>query len=246
MSFSEGYRAPRVRDIGLALLIGVALLIAFLKLGDVVKWVGALLYYVPARLGLVEQAGSGEVQRYNLNTMPELVSFAEPGRYALYTGDYDLLTITDALRRSERDPWLTITDVDTGQRIPLEFVGRGMRVYDSHSAPGRPVLTFVIPRPGFYRMEHTTRPALIAFARDYVTGNEGKIAAVFAAEPALLAAPFVVFYGGRYRRKQAVRRQMQRTRRAEADAVFRSLAERRTARTAADDDDPHAPFRPKN
>jgi hypothetical protein len=29
MSFSEGYRAPRVRDIGLALLIGVALLIAF-------------------------------------------------------------------------------------------------------------------------------------------------------------------------------------------------------------------------
>jgi hypothetical protein len=178
--------------------------------------------------------------------MPELVSFAESGRYALYTGDYDLLTITDALRQSERDPWLTITDVDTGQRIPLEFVGRGMRVYDSHSAPGRPVLTFVIPRPGFYRMGRTTRPALIAFARDYVTGNEGKIAAVFVAELALLAAPFVVFYGDGYRRKRAVRRQMQRTRRAEADAVFRSLAERRTARAAADDDDPHAPFRPKN
>jgi len=94
--------APRVARHRSGVVDQRCLLIAFLKLGDVVKW-SAPCYTMSPRGWLVEQAGSGEVQRYNLNTMPELVSFAEPGRYALYTGDYDLLTITDALRRSARD-----------------------------------------------------------------------------------------------------------------------------------------------
>jgi hypothetical protein len=244
MAFSEEYRAPRVRDIALALVIGLVILIAFLKLGDVVKVAGAVLYYVPARLSLVKQAGGGEVQRFNLTTMPELVSFPEAGRYALYTSDYDLLSITEALKQSEREPWITIKAADTGRPVPLEFVDRGMRVYDSHSAPGRPVLTFVIPEPGFYQLMHTRRPAQVAFARDYVTGNEVRIATVFALEIALVAAPFLIVFGRRYWRKQNAIRQMQRARRAEADAAMRSIAERRSA-SLAEDSDPHAPYKPK-
>jgi hypothetical protein len=178
--------------------------------------------------------------------MPDLVSFAEPGRYALYTGDYDLLTITDAIKEGDKPPWLTIKSPDTGQQLSMEYVDRGMRIYDSHVAPGRPVMTWIIPRSGFYLMEHTRRPALIGIARDYLTGNEGRIAAVFAVETALIAAPFIILFGGRYWRKREAYRRMQHTRRAEADAAFRSLAERRIARTAADAEDPHAPYRPKD
>ncbi len=244
MAFSEGYRAPRFRDIGLALLIGLAVLLALLKLGDLVKIAGAALYYVPARLGLTPQAGSGEAQRFALNAMPELVSFPAAGRYAVYTGDYDLLTISDALDEKDTEGWFTVIVPETGERIPIEFMNRGMRIYDSHLAPGRPVMTFTIPRPGFYQVKHPRRPARIGIVRDYVTGNEGRILAVFAAEIALIVAPFAIVFGGRYRRREAARRRVRRERRAEADAAFRALAERRAAQ-AASDADPDAPFRPR-
>ena len=245
MAFSEGYRAPRFRDIGLALLIGLVVLIALLKLGDVVKSVGAVFYYIPARLGLVQQAGSGEVQRFALNAMPELVSFPEAGRYVLYTSDYDLLSVSDALsEKQDADPWFTVIVPETGERLPVEFINRGMRIYDSYLAPGRPVMAFTVSRPGFYQVRHPRRPAQIAIARDYVTGNEGRILAVFAAEVAVIAAPFVIVFGGRYWRRETARRRMQRERRAEADAAFRALAERRAVQTDAAD--PDAPYRPKN
>lgn len=245
MAYSEGYRAPRFRDIGLALLIGLVLLIVLLKLGDVVKVVGAALYYAPARLGLVQQAGSGEVQRFALDAMPELVSFPAAGRYAVYTGDYDLLSVSDALsEKQSADPWFTVVVPETGERLPVEFINRGMRIYDSHLAPGRPVMTFTIPQPGFYQVKHPRRPAQVSVVRDYVTGNEGRILAVFAAEIALIIAPFAIVFGRRYRRKEMARRATQRTRRAEADAALRSVAERRAAQVTADAD-PDAPYRPK-
>lgn len=244
MTFSGEVRSPRYRDIGLALVIGIIALIAFLKLGDLVKQAGALLYFLPARFGLLEQAGRDEVWRYQLNTMPEVISFGEPGRYAIYTGDYDMLTITDALKEAEGASWMTVTAVDTGERIPVEFVKRGLRPYDNHLAPGRPVMTFTIPRSGFYQLEHTTRPAAIGIARDYVTGREGRTTAVFVAETLLVLTPLAVVFGRRYGRTRGARRQVQRQRRADADAVFQRLAERRAAQ-APPDVDPDAPFRPK-
>lgn len=244
MAFSEGYRAPRFRDIGLALLIGVVVLVAFLKLGDVVKRVGAVFYFLPAQLGIVQQTGRGEVWRYRLDSMPDVISFAEPGRYAVYTGDYDLLTITDSLRQQDAPSWLTVKAADTGERVTVDYVGRGMRLYDSHLAPGRPVLTIQIPRAGFYTLEHSARPALIAIARDYVTGTEGRILAVFFVESVLIASPFLLFYGRKYWLRRSARRKTQARLREEADAVFRSMAERR-AQGQTSDADPHAAFRPK-
>jgi hypothetical protein len=244
MTFSGEPPSPRYRDIGLALLIGTIALIAFLKLGDLVKQAGAVLYFLPARLGLLQQADRAEVWRYQLNTMPEMISFSEPGRYAVYTNDYDLLSISFTLARAEAKPWITVVAVDNGERIPLEFVERGLRPYDSHLAPGRPVMIFTIPRSGFYRLEHSKRPAIIGIARDYLTGREGVSAAVFVAELLLVVGPVGLVFGRRYGRRRGVRRQAQRQRRAEADAAFRRLAERRAAQSAGSDD-PDAPFRPK-
>lgn len=244
MAFSDSYRAPRFRDIGLALTIGIVALIALLKLGDVVKRIGAALYFLPAQLGIVQQAGSGDVWRYRLDMMPPVIYFPEPGRYALYTGDYDLLSITDSLRQSDAVPWLIIRAADSGLGVPVDYVHRGMRIYDSHLAPGRPVLTFQIPKAGLYELEHTTRPAMVGIARDYITGGERRIMAVFLAEPLLIAAPFLLIFGRKRWLRQRERRETQQRLRQEADAVFRSLADRRSAENQPDSD-PHAAFRPK-
>jgi hypothetical protein len=244
MSFSGEYRAPRFRDIGLALLIAVIALVALLQLGDVVKLAGSVFYWLPARLGLLRQADASEVWRYDLRTMPEVISLPAAGRYMIYTADYDLLTVTAALAEKDARPWLTISDANTGQELPARYVDRGMRLYDSHLAPGRPVFSVEIPQAGFYAVKGPRRPVGIAIARDYVTGNERRIAVVFAAELALLAAPFALFYGRPYLRRRRSLRAMQRARRAEADAAFQRIQEKRTA--PPEDGDPHAAYRPKN
>jgi hypothetical protein len=66
---------------------------------------------------------------------------------------------------------------------------------------------------------------------------------VFAAELALLAAPVALFYGRPYLQRRQSLRAMQRARRAEADAAFQRIQEKRTA--PPEDDDPHAAYRPK-
>jgi hypothetical protein len=253
MAFSEGYRAPRLRDIGLALIVVVIALVAFLRLGDVMKLTGAAFYWLPVRLGLLRQANASQVWRYDLPTLPEAIDFPAPGRYLIYTGDYDLLVATNALCEKEAPAWLTVFDADTGERAPTHCVTRALRLYDNHLAPGRPVFGVEIARAGLYGLKAPRRPAEIAIVRDYVTGNEGRIAAVFAAELLLLAAPFALLYGRPYLLRRRSRRARQRARRAEADVLFQRLHEKRQALEEADDpdpppedDDPHAPYRPKN
>lgn len=253
MAFSGAYRAPRLRDIGLALIVAVIALVAFLRLGDVMKLTGAALYWLPARLGLLHQATASQVWRYDLPTLPEVMRFPAAGRYMIYTGDYDLLVVTDALCEKQAPSWLTVYDANTGERAPTQCVTRALRLYDSHLATGRPVFSVEIARAGLYGLKGPRRPAEITIVRDYVTGNESRIAAVFAAELLLLAAPFALLYGRPYLLRRRSRRAMQRARRAEADVLFQRLHEKRQAQPEADDpdpqpedDDPHAPYRPKN
>lgn len=234
-------RGPRLRDIGLALLSALVALIALLQLGDVVKAAGALLYWLPARLGLVQQAQAADVWRHDLQTLPEGLQFSAAGRYMVYTADYDLLVISATLRDAQDRTWLVLTEASTGRRADAQWVERGMRMYDSHLAPGRPVFSVEIPRPGTYRMEAPHRPAEIAIVRDYVTGNEARISFIFAAELALLASPLAVLYGRPYLRQWLSSRAAQRARREEVDAAFKLVRERRRGRQ----DDPDAPYRPK-
>lgn len=250
MAFSEGYRAPRFRDIGLGVLIVVIALVALLQLGSVVKLAGAALYWLPVQLGLLRQANASQVWRYDLRTLPEVISFPAAGRYLVYTGDYDLLVVTDALREKELTPWLVVSDADTGQPVPAYYVKRGMRVYDSHLAPGRPVFGMEIARAGLYSLASPHRPAEIALVRDYVTGNERRIVSIFMVELLLLVAPLAWFYGRPYLLRQRSLRARQRARRAEVDVFFERLQEKHRAQPKgaarhlpSEDSDPHAPYR---
>jgi len=232
---------PRLRDIGLALLIALIALILLLQLGDVVKLAGAALYWLPARLGLLDQAQPADVWRHDLQTLPEGLEFSAAGRYAVYTADYDLLMMSMTMRESRDASWLVLTEAATGRRASLQWIERGMRIYDSHLAPGRPVFSVEIPRPGIYTLKATHRPAEIAIVRDYVTGNEGRISAVFVAEVALLLAPFAIYFGWPFLRRSRALDAARRARREEVDAAFRLVRDRHRSRL----DDPDAPYRPK-
>ncbi len=249
MAASGEYRAPRLRDIGIALVVALIALIALFQLGDVVKLAGAVLYWLPARLGLVEQADAPQVWRHDLDTLPEAINISAAGRYMIYTSDYDLLVMTDAMRQEQAPPWLVISDAGAGERAPARYVTRGMRIYDSHLAPGRPVFSVEIPKAGDYALKAPRRPAEIAIVRDYVTGNEARIGSIFALELLLLAAPFAWLYGRPFLQRWWAQEARRRARGAEVDAAFQRLRKKhRAAREVVDlraDDDPHAPFRPK-
>ncbi|MGQ9832989.1 MAG: hypothetical protein ACUVRJ_04205 [Candidatus Villigracilaceae bacterium] len=56
------YPPPRLHSILCGLLAAVVLLFLFAFLGDIVKWTGAVMLFMPARLGLLHQVGADEIQ----------------------------------------------------------------------------------------------------------------------------------------------------------------------------------------
>jgi hypothetical protein len=219
-------RTPRIRDIVLAIVALVVLLVVFINLGAVVKVVGAGLMVIPSALGIVQRVSSQEVLTYDLSKSPTDVGIGRPGRYAVYAYDYDLLTTSDQLDQSMGEPWITLKSQTTGEAVPVTFVSRGMRAYDTPLAKGRPVLSFVINRPGVYVMLHPAKPATISIVRDYVTGKERTITLAFLAQTAVVVIPLMFLSTRRYLVRRSARKAAQRQRRAESDAFWREQAQR--------------------
>jgi hypothetical protein len=219
MTFSAP-KAPRFRDMLLAILVLIVLVFAFINLGAVVKFVGAGLMVIPSTLGVVKQVGPQEVFAYDLQTSPTMVGIGQPGRYAVYAYDYDLLTVSDQLDLASAPPWITLKSQVTGEKAPVTFVKRGLRPYDTPLAKGRPVLSFVIARPGMYVMQHPTRPTVIYIVRDYVTGKEGLLAAVLLVEIGLVAIAVGVPFLRRYLARREARKRSQQEARQRAEAFW--------------------------
>lgn len=213
-------RAPRIRDILLGVIALVALTVALINLAVLVKAVGNALLIIPSALGVVRQVTRDEVFTYNLATSPTEVGFGRPGRYAIYAYDYDLLTTSDGLEEAGAPPWITLVSRTTGEAVPIAFTGRGLRPYDTILAKGRPVLTFVITRPGAYLMYHPARQADLSIVRDYVTGRERAIAAAYLVQIGVLVGPPAVLLTRRYLARRQVRRAAQRAKREETDAFW--------------------------
>jgi hypothetical protein len=210
----------------LAIVALVVLLVVFINLGAVVKVVGAGLMVIPSALGIVQRVSSQEVLTYDLSKSPTDVGIGRPGRYAVYAYDYDLLTTSDQLDQSMGEPWITLKSQTTGEAVPVTFVSRGMRAYDTPLAKGRPVLSFVIDRPGVYVMLHPAKPATISIVRDYVTGKERTITLAFLAQTAVVVIPLMFLSTRRYLVRRSARKAAQRQRRAESDAFWREQAQR--------------------
>ena len=234
-----GYRSPRLRDIGLAILALLAGLLIFLHLADVVKLAGSVLLIVPSALGVVHRATGADVRHLNLASLPPRIELAGAGRYSVYTADYDLLTISDTIEESNASPWLTVELARTGEQVPLSFMGRGLRPYDTPLARGRPVLTFLAPAAGLYELTGTRRNADIYLVRDYVTGREKVIVLAYWGQLALIGVVlFLAFGRSRWRRWQAHKAD-QRARREEAELFWQR---HRTRRRTEDDNQ----WRPKS
>ena len=157
---------------GIALL--VILILAFLNIPILIKYAGAALTFIPSHLGLIQVVSRNEVMPVDIHSNPTSLTFSKPGRYLLYTDIYDLLVVNDAILAANGKPWINIQS-ESGDPVQVSLIDRGMAIYDTPLAHGRPVASFEIVTPGVYSMAHPTRPDNIYIVPDYLSGKEGKI-----------------------------------------------------------------------
>jgi hypothetical protein len=222
MTFSAPQPA-RFRDMFFAVIALVVAVIAFINLGAVIKLVGAGLMVIPSTLGIVQQARSQDVFALDLRTSPSTVGIGQPGRYTLYAYDSDLLTISDELDLAGAPPWITLESQVTGEKVPVTFVKRGLRPYDTPLAKGRPALSFVINQPGVYIMRHATKPSVVYIVRDYVTGREGLLTAAFLVQIGAVAMLVGMPFLRRYLTRRQARKQSQQDARRRSDAFWQRV-----------------------
>jgi hypothetical protein len=202
------YQAPKIRSIIIGIVLTVILLGFFCNLSQAVKFAGAALMVLPDSLGTVRQVKSDEVQTLFLKNSPTLIVTSNPGRFQIFTDDYDLLTITMQLSDKDAKPWLNITDQISGAQLPVEYILRGLRPYDTPLAKGRPIFAFTLPGPGRYEIVHPERDASISIVPDYSTGNEGSITLWFLLQGGLIALVLAAIYGRQQRKKMKAIREI--------------------------------------
>jgi hypothetical protein len=192
-------KAPTFR----AMLIGiVSVIIAMMlvcALGDVLKIVGSPFLFIPGALGIIQTVGPEDVRTIPMSDSPTIVRLLHPGLYAVYVDDADMLTITDALINSNGHAWLKVEALDTGEQIPTTLIDRGLRLYDTPYARGRPVINFAITRPGAYELTHPRRNITMSIVPDYSTGRETLFTLIYLVQIALVAGIVVFFWRHRTR-----------------------------------------------
>jgi len=168
--------SPTFRSIFGGIGIVVLILLGFVFLANIVKFVGATFTFIPAKLGLIQVVKSEEVIAIDVSSSPTSITINEAGRYSLYVDNYDLLTINDAVVAGNAKPWFNIEFAKTGENLnSITLVERGLAIYDTPLAKGRPVATIDFPQPGEYIFIHPRRPATAYFLPDYTTGHESFI-----------------------------------------------------------------------
>ncbi len=224
------YHSPRIRDILLGVLLFLIILGAFCSLPDIVKRTGNMLLFVPAKLGVVTRVSAEEVRTIDLRTpSPVVLAFPQPGRYAVYTGDQQILMLTDTMLEEQTRPWLRVISSVGNSSANVSFVERGLRLYDTPLAEGRPIFTFVIRQPGGYKLAFPNRLAAISIVPDYTTGKERTIFAAYLLQILVAVLVFAALY---YRRRPTpwaqarMRKQTQAQRRKETDAFWETMREK--------------------
>jgi hypothetical protein len=165
----------------------VLLCTAFFALPNLVKWGGAVFTFLPAQLGLIDVVAPAEVRPVHMGQNPTAITFDQPGKFALFTQNFDLLVINDAVVAAHSKPWIKVVASD-GREVPVTLVERGMSFFDTPFAKGRPVALFEITEPGTYNMRHPTRDDFTYIVPDYTFGREGWIIFWMLLQLAIVAA----------------------------------------------------------
>lgn len=197
MSSSEP-ASPTLRSIFLGICLAILLLLMLCRIGDLVKFAGVGLLWVPQQLGLVDRVEPGQVEMFDLSQKDNTWQVVEPGFYSVYTANDNLLELSPALEAGGKT-WLTVRAED-GAEIPVSPVRRGLSLVDTPLAPGRPVYTLAVAEAGLYALVHPHQPAQIALVPDIVSGHEVRILLVFGAEALVVGGVIAWLY---YRRRRA-------------------------------------------
>ena len=231
-------KQPTCLSIGMGISLFVLFFLAFFRIPDIVKYAGAGLMYVPAKMGLINMVEPQDVIPMALAENPSLVTIPSPGRYIMYINDYDLLVVHDAVVEGNSHPWINIRSESLGTEVAVTLIGRGLAWYDTPFAPGRPVISFEIDQPGAYRFTHPTGPSIAHIVPDTLTGQESHIIFWVLAEVALLGG--VVIY---IMRKRTVSQRQHRNKilaqnRARVEDV-RKRVEKRTEEKRREENQPY-------
>lgn len=188
--------APSLRSIFLGIALAVLLLIGLCRIGDLVKYAGVGLLWLPGQLGLVDQVKSEEIEFFDLSQRNNTWQVTQPGQYAVYTANDKLLELSNALESSGKT-WLSAT-TETGSVATITPVRRGLSLLDTPLVPGRPVYTIAVPAAGRYALVHPHPVAQMAIVPDYVTGHELVIYLVLGLELLVITGLIVILYRRRF------------------------------------------------
>ncbi len=218
-------KQPSFRAILFGIVVIIIAVMLVCSLSDVLKTVGSPFLFIPGMLGIVQTVGPEDVHSIEMADSPTVVRLMRPGPYAVYVDDVDLLGITDSLIAANGNPWLRVKALDNGERIPATFIERGLRLYDTPYAKGRPVINFVIPRSGAYELTHPRRSTTISIVPDYTTGNETLLACLYLAQIAVLVGAVVFVLRRRNREERAAAKAQKEAAIKRADAFWKKHAE---------------------
>jgi len=219
----QDVKAPGFRALILGLVAAALIFGLFVFLPETVKFVGAPFLFIPEKLGLIEHVSREEIQRVSLLEANPTVRIEKPGRYTVYSGDSNL----QLAKESAMVPWLKVQIQSSGEMIPVYFVERGLRAYDSPLVRGRPLFVIEAPESGIYQISAGLgddgaqtvgffglfsrlgdAPGMISVVPDTTSGKEGIITRFFFIEVGLIAGPpgFICFrkYGRDRRSKKTI------------------------------------------
>lgn len=202
-------KQPTVLSILLGILLLVVVILGFLHIPEVVKAAGAALMFLPSRIGLIEMVMPGDVIELSLASSPTPVTLPAAGSYALYTNNYDLLFLHTAAADSGKLTWVKVRSSGSEEAVPVQLVDRGLALYDTPFARGRPMLTFSVQAAGEYLITHPTRPDTMYVVPDVFTGQEARLAVTLWGEVVLVGGALAWAYNRLDAPRRARRREVQ-------------------------------------
>jgi hypothetical protein len=200
------YQPARIRNIILGILLFMVLLCALCNLSSTMKQVGNAFLFIPSQLGLLQRVKPAEVHTIDLRKpSPKLLELTRPGRYAVFTDDYDIL-MSNVLNGPV---WLQVKSHTTGEKVNVVSVNRGARPYDTALAAGRPIFAFDVTVPGVYEVAYYFRFASISIVPDYTTGKETVIVLAYIIQIAVILTLLAIFYSQLNQRRRATVKAME-------------------------------------
>jgi hypothetical protein len=204
------YRSPTCRSIALGGIAFLALMVGALRSAEIVKLIGSPLLILPERMHLIDSLHANDITRIDSNGELEMVfDFMRPGLYAIYTANTSLLLNTNARIDEGKLPTVSMSLKPMAEmRFSSNTSERGLRIFDTRFARGRPIVGFQIERPGRYVLLSPSIEATIFLVPDYTTGKEGLLTLAYLFQAGIIFTPIAVLFYRQYRKQRHRMRQL--------------------------------------